>query len=173
MSGVTPLRLPAELADLLRELGYVWPKTDEVRLLELGQAWERFAGAVLPLVAEADAAVRTVVGSQLGDDVDAVAAYWDGRRPASSVLGRVATGSPVVGAATIVCAGVVVALKAHIVVQLAVLAAQIGHAVARAPATFGVSLTEIPVYQRVTDVTIDYLFGQAVETVLGEALDAG
>ena len=40
------IELPGELADLLNELGYIWPKVDEEKLFQLGQHWIEFGSAL-------------------------------------------------------------------------------------------------------------------------------
>lgn len=161
------LEIPGELADLLNELGYLWPKTDETALLGIGQSWTGFSATLDALAAEADAAMRTAVGANSGEAIDAFVARWSTAHSAASALQSATTGTPVIGAAVILCAGVVLALKINVIVQLTILLVQIIQAIATAPATFGVSLVEIPVFKKITELAINFLISQALETILG------
>ena len=40
------LEIPGELADLLNELGYLWPKSDETKMIELGRHWLSLGGTL-------------------------------------------------------------------------------------------------------------------------------
>jgi hypothetical protein len=162
-----PLTLPDELTMLTGELGARWPRTDEVRLLELARAWIRHGAALGPLAAEAETAVHATVAAAPSEATDELAAYWGRERSAGAALASTVTGAPVVGAAVAVCAGVVLALKVNIVVQLTVLAVQIHQAVVAAPTTCGVSLTAIPVYRGAADLLVDHLTRQAAEVIGG------
>jgi hypothetical protein len=50
------IELPGELADLLNELGYIWPKADEAKLLALGQHWMGLASSLRGIHEDAGAA---------------------------------------------------------------------------------------------------------------------
>lgn len=67
-----------------------------------------------------------------------------------------------------ICAGIVLALKVNVIVQLTLLAIQIAQAIATAAVTFGASLLEIPIFKKIiTGVIIDQLLNYATEAVLG------
>ncbi|WP_433650306.1 hypothetical protein ACQP2C_28230 [Micromonospora zamorensis] len=72
-----------------------------------------------------------------------------------------------IGAGLMVCAGIVLALKINVIVQLTLLAIQIAQAVATAAVTFGASLLEIPIFKLITGALIDQLLNMATEAVLG------
>jgi hypothetical protein len=65
-----------------------------------------------------------------------------------------------------VCAGVVVALKIAVVVQLAMLAVEIAQAIATAVPTAGASLLEIPIFKKITDILLDQALDLAINSVL-------
>ncbi|GIF14190.1 hypothetical protein [Actinoplanes teichomyceticus] len=161
------LEIPGELADLLNELGYTWPKSDETQMMRLGQWWIEFAGTLAEVGADADAAVRTASVGNRGDDIDAFRTAWGGDRAGRQVLADGVAGAQSIGACLIVCAGVVLTLKINVIVQLTILAVEILQAVLTAPETFGASLLEIPVFKKLTDMAINFLISQALEVVLG------
>ncbi|MGK5742709.1 hypothetical protein [Micromonospora sp. URMC 103] len=161
------LEIPGELADLLNELGYTWPKSDETQLFALGQQWIQFAGTLGEVGQEADAAVRSALTGNRGADIDAFQAKWSGDEAGRQVLAEGMTGAQAIGATLIVCAGIVLALKINVIVQLTILAVEILQAVLTAPETFGASLLEIPVFKKLTDMAINFLISQALEVVLG------
>jgi hypothetical protein len=161
------LQLPGELADLLNELGYTWPKSDETKLFELAQRWLQFAGTVGSMPGEARTAGQAVLADNHGTAMTAFAQRWSADKSAVSVLDDCVTGSQVMGACLVVCAAVVLALKINVIVQLTILLIEIIEAIASAPPTFGASLLEIPVFKKLTDIAINYLIGQAMEAILG------
>ena len=161
------LNLPSEVSYLLNELGFIWPESDEEALFRLGRAWLDFAGTVGQLNADAAAAVARIAADNHGDAVQAFLADWRSEDAPPAVLDSGVQGAQVVGAALILCAVVVLALKINVIVQLVVLLVEIIQAIATAPETFGVSLLEIPVFKKITGMIINFLVGQAVEAVLG------
>jgi hypothetical protein len=65
-----------------------------------------------------------------------------------------------------VAAGVVLALKISVIVQLVMLAIQIAQAIATAVVTFGASLLEIPIFKMITSMILDQLLGFAMQALL-------
>jgi hypothetical protein len=161
------LQIPGELADLLGELGYIWPKSDEEKLFQLAQDWIGFAGTLGAVGQDADRAVQAALTGNSGKDIDAFQAAWGADDSGRTVLRDGETGAQVIGACLIVCAGVVLALKINVIVQLTILAMEIIEAIATAPPTFGASLLEIPVFKKIADLAINFLISQAMEVVLG------
>jgi hypothetical protein len=159
--------LPGELADLLNELGYTWPKSDEVQLFEVGQDWLSFSTTLQQIQQDASSAVQGVWSGNQGDGIDAFRKAWSAADAAPAVLADGATGAQLVGAALFVCAGVVLALKINVIVQLTILLVEIIEAIATAPETFGASLLEIPVFKKLTDMAINLLISEAMEVILG------
>jgi hypothetical protein len=105
------LQLPGELANLLNELGYIWPKSDEQKLIELGQSWIAFGDTLHRVSQEATSAMRTAVADNTGDAIEAFKKKWGAEKSAATVLADAAAGGPVIGAVLFICAGVVLALK--------------------------------------------------------------
>lgn len=161
------IQLPGELADLLNDLGFSWPKSDEDKLYELGQTWVSFSSTLAQVSSDAGAAAQRVWNDNTGDAVDAFKNRWSDGRAAPSVLGDGVSGAQAVGGALFVCAGIVLALKINVIVQLTILAIEIIQAIATAPETFGGSLLEIPIFKKLTGMAINLIISQAVEAILG------
>ncbi|MEU7573366.1 hypothetical protein [Micromonospora sp. NPDC049240] len=160
------IQLPGELSGLLNDLGYTWPESDEERLFQLGQAWIAFGADADAASAAADGAVALLAGNQ-GMALDAFHDQWAHPDSAHDVLRGIAVGARAVGAALVVCAMAVLALKINVIVQLTLLVVAIAQAVATAGSTLGASLLEVPVFKKLADIAIDFLIGQALEIVFG------
>jgi len=161
------MNIPGELADLLNELGYIWPKSDEEKLFELGGDWISFGSAVQQAADNADASARIAWTGNSGDAIQAFQKYWSDEKAASATTHAGADGSLAVGAALIVCAGVVLALKINVIIQLVALAIEIAEAIATAAPTFGASLLEIPVFKEITNRLMQLVINEAIEAILG------
>ncbi|MFC0037049.1 hypothetical protein [Actinomadura rayongensis] len=161
------LQLPGELISLLGMLGYNWPEADETKLFQLGSTWMEFSGTVGSVSADIESAAQRVPASNEGDDIEAFQKAWAEEDSPAAVLKDASMGATAVGAAFIVCAGVVLALKINVIVQLVMLAIEIAQAAATAVATFGASLAEIPIFKEITGMIIDELINQAITMLLG------
>jgi hypothetical protein len=161
------LDIPPELAGLLNELGYLWPEVDEVKLIELGQHWLALGDTLREVEQQATAAMRTAVADHTGAAISAFQSKWNSDRSAANVLDTAATGSPVVAVTLFVCAGVVLALKINVIVQLTILLIEIIEAIVTAPETFGGSLLEIPLFKKLTDMAVNFIINKAMEAILG------
>jgi hypothetical protein len=160
------LQLPAELTSVLGMLGFTWPEADEEQLFTLAQTWMDASGAIGAHVADADGAAGLVWQGNYGDTITAFQDAWHAEDSPTKRLASAATGAQVIGAGLMVCAGIVLALKINVIVQLTILAIQIAQAVATAVATFGASLLEIPIFKVLTQLVLDQLLGFAIESVL-------
>ncbi|MEW2382843.1 hypothetical protein AB0873_12260 [Micromonospora sp. NPDC047707] len=160
------LQLPGELVSILGMLGYDWPTSDEERLFQLGQLWVEFAPKMEAAGAAALASASTYFANNQGEAAQAFQAWWNGADSPANALAQGIPGASLVGAGIMVCAGVVLALKIQVIVQLAILAVQIAQAIATAAVTFGASLLEIPVFKMITSLILDQLIAMAVEAVL-------
>lgn len=160
------LQLPGELVSLLGMLGYNWPEADEEKLFELGSEWMNFSGSLQNVISRADSAAQQVWASNTGDDIAAFQKAWGEEDSPSAVLRDSTTGATVIGACFFVAAGVVLALKINVIVQLTILAVEIAQAIATAVATLGASLAEIPIFKEITGMIIDFLIDQAIGALL-------
>lgn len=160
------LQLPGELVHLLQDLGYNWPEADEEKLFELGSTWMGFAPSLSPIADQADAAAQQVLGQQ-GDAIDAFRAKWTAEDAPLASLRDSITGAELVGPLLMVVAGVVLALKINVIVQLVTLAIEIAQAIATAAPTFGASLLEIPVFKEITNRLVNLVISLAIEQILG------
>ncbi|QFG22478.1 hypothetical protein [Actinomadura sp. WMMB 499] len=161
------LQLPGELISLLGMLGYTWPEADETKLFDLGSTWMEFSGKVRGVVSEADGAAQQALSANKGDDIEAFREAWGGEDSPKSVLEDAATGATLVGAAFFLCAGIVLALKINVIIQLIMLAIAIAQAIATAVVTFGASLAQIPIFKEIVRFAIEMLIDQAISALLG------
>lgn len=161
------LQLPGELVSLLAVLGYTWPEADETKLLEMAGAWMAFPDRITGGLADADAAAQRVWTANHDSAVEAFRASWQQADSARANLEDGATAAHLIGAGLMICAGIVLALKINVIVQLVLLAIEIAQAIATAVATFGASLLEIPIFKMLTQVVIDQLIDLALNAVLG------
>lgn len=161
------LQLPGELTSLLGMLGYTWPQADETKLLEMANAWMAFPDRITTGLADADAAAQRVWADNHDTAVEAFRSSWQQQDSARTNLEDGATAANLIGAGLMICAGIVLALKINVIVQLILLAIQIAQAIATAVATFGASLLEIPIFKMITQLVIDQLLDLALNAVLG------
>jgi hypothetical protein len=90
----------------------------------------------------------------------------EGREGPINNLDDAATAAELIGAALMVCAGIVLALKISDITRLILLAIQIAQAIATAVVTSGASLLEIPIFRAITEVILDQLLDVAINQVL-------
>ncbi|MBM7492516.1 hypothetical protein JOD64_003738 [Micromonospora luteifusca] len=160
------LQLPEELVSVLGWLGFSWPEADEERMFEFGQTWLRLADEVAVPVTTSSNAATSLWQSNAGEAIDAFQAAWTAQRSPAVNLENAGQGARILGVAMIVCAGIVLALKISVIVQLALLAVQVAQAIATAVATAGASLLEIPIFKMISELIIDQLVGMALDMIL-------
>jgi hypothetical protein len=161
------LMIPGELAGLLNDLGFGWPATDEQKLAEMGASWAAFGGRIGPPVADAHAHAQQVWSANQGAAIEAFRLAWEHPAGPHRNLLDSAAGAAGVGTGLMACAGIVLALKVNVIVQLVQLAIEIAEAIATAPVTFGASLLEIPVFKEITGLLINLLINLAMNAVMG------
>ncbi|MCK2218419.1 hypothetical protein MF672_032180 [Actinomadura sp. ATCC 31491] len=149
------LRLPAELAFLLNELGHHWPEADEDALYRLALSWLGFGARLSGVTGRADEAADAVRRGNAGEAVEAFLRGWRGGDAPRTVVAEGVTGSRVVAFCLVLCAALVLALKIHMIVQLVTLLARIRVAAATAAATSGGSLLTLPAAERLTRLLLD------------------
>ena len=161
------LQLPGELISLLSMLGYTWPEADETKLFEMGNAWMGFPDRITAGLKDADISAQQVWTGNQDSAIDAFQTSWQQPDSARTNLENGATAATLIGAGLMVCAGIVLALKINVIVQLILLAIEIAEAIATAAPTFGASLAEIPIFKEITQIIIDQLINLALNAVLG------
>jgi hypothetical protein len=159
--------LPGALETLLNDLGFTWPEVDETELFSLGSSWLTFGGELTQTRQSAQTAADQVSMLNQGEAVEAFKTKWSGDNAPAKVLGDASTGVELGGAAMLLCAGVVLALKVNTIINLAVLAAEIIQAIATAVPTFGASLLEIPVFKEIANRIIGAIINEAVTAIMG------
>ncbi|MEW9552859.1 hypothetical protein [Nonomuraea sp. NPDC050783] len=160
------VRLPAELAFLLNELGYHWPEVDEEALHRQALAWLGFAGRLSGVAGRADEAARAVRRGNAGEAVEAFLREWRAGDAPRTVVAEGVTGARVVAFCLLVCAALVLALKIAMFVQLAALLARIRLAVATAAATSGGSLLSVAAAKRLTGLLLELTRDRAARVLV-------
>ncbi|WP_211234918.1 WXG100 family type VII secretion target [Glycomyces arizonensis] len=160
------MQIPSELAGLLSVLGYEWPESDEESIFNLAGEWTGMAEQISGKVESLNAAAKTLLDNNVGKDVDAFGESWTEAESAVNNIADAADPSTFVNIGLTISAGIVLALKIQVIVQLAILAFQIAQAIATAAVTFGASLLQIPIFKTITGVIIDQLMNMAIESVL-------
>lgn len=160
------MQLPSELVSILGMLGYTWPESDEEKLFELAGTWTGMAGTIAGSVEELNAAARTVLDANYGKDIEAFSTEWDDEESSNRNIADAADPLNVIGIGLTVAAGLTLALKIQVIVQLVILMVQIAWAIATAAVTFGASLLQVPIFKKITGTIIDMLIGMATEAVL-------
>jgi hypothetical protein len=162
------LQPPSEVVTMLGWLGFSWPEGDEEKMYQVGQAWLDLAGQLSGRVAGADAAAQQVWAGNHGEAIEAFRSDWTGERSPRANLLDAAEGATKMGAGMILCAGIVLALKINVIVQVVIFIVEVASAVAEAAVTFGASLLEIPVFREITKLILDQLLGMALEMILNQ-----
>ncbi|MCG5221175.1 hypothetical protein [Streptosporangium sp. KLBMP 9127] len=155
------LQLPGWAAPLLEDLGYWWTNADESKL---GQAGAMVVDAEPLLDAVRDlgrVAATEVWNGNAGDGINAFQTAWNADDAPDVVLSDATTGMLAVGAGLFISGAIVLALKIHVVVQLASLATAMIRAIAAAGLTLGSSLLQIPVFKEITGRLIGLLIALA------------
>ncbi|MGC4744080.1 hypothetical protein ACLQ28_00215 [Micromonospora sp. DT201] len=160
------LTLPGELVSLLSMIGYDWPESDETALFQLAGEWTGMADRINGSVAQLESAARTVLDTNRGESFTAFAEEWNDGESAARNIADATDPTNIIAIGLMAGAGIVLALKIQVIVQLILLAIQIAQAIATAVVTFGASLLEIPIFKMITGMIIDQLIGMAVDTVL-------
>jgi len=161
------MQLPGEVRDFLSVVGFDWPAGDETALLDLGQTWTQLSGMIERQVDQAHQAARLVWDRNASDMVDAFSSMWNGQEGPAGQMSRNGTGGDIIGAGLMVCAGIVLALKVNVIVQVTLTLISIATAVASAFVTFGASAAVVPLLREACKRLLDYLLDQAIAKVLG------
>ena len=161
------LQLPGELIGLLGMLGYTWPEADETKLFELGNTWREFGTTLQTTASDATGVAQRVWTENKGEDFEALRTAWTSEDSAAENLRTAAGSCMAMGVGLFIAAGIVLALKINVIVQLTMLAIEIAQAIATAGPTLGASLAEIPIFKEITGLIIDQIIDQAIGALLG------
>src|SRR5690606_15493626 len=127
-----------ELGEILNILGFDWPMSNEDQLFAMGQEWMAVTGPIEEKLREAAETAQRTWSENVGESIDAFREWWEAEDSPAHALSEALTGANLAGAALMICAGIILALKIAVIVQLVILAVQIAAALAAAAATFGV-----------------------------------
>ncbi|GAA4636119.1 hypothetical protein GCM10023196_084650 [Actinoallomurus vinaceus] len=156
------MQLPGELATLLQDLGFMWPKSDEEKLFHKGGHWLNFGGQLDQPVSNANDHATRVYTQNKGEGVQAFQTSWNGQDSPHKNLLNGTTGATIISAGLMICGGIVLALKINVIVQLVQLAIEIITA-----ATSLVAAAWIPVLKKITSMLINLCLSLAMNAVLG------
>lgn len=160
--------LPGEVSHLLNLLGFEWPEVNEDKMFQYGGRWMQFSGEIAGSHTDAGAGARTALLENRDQGMEAFSrAFHDGKDSVMQVVGDLRPASGIVGGSLFVIAGLVIALKVVVVVQLVLLAIEIAEAIAAAVPTFGASMSLIPLMELITQRAIAFAINFALEKLLG------
>jgi SepF-like predicted cell division protein (DUF552 family) len=160
------LQLPSELTGLLSMLGYDWPESDEESIFNLAGEWTGMADQISGRVESLNAAANTLLENNMGAEIDAFKEEWEDAESAVRNIADAVDPTNLINIGLTITAGLILALKVQVIVQLVMLAFQIAQAIATAAVTFGASLAQIPIFKMITGLIIDQLIGMAIDKVL-------
>ncbi|HEX6685586.1 MAG TPA: hypothetical protein VF062_22615 [Candidatus Limnocylindrales bacterium] len=160
------MQLPGEVRDFLSIVGFEWPAGDETKLLDLGQTWTQLSGMIDRQVDQAQQAAQLVWDRNASDMVDRFREMWGGGEGPAGQMTKNGTGGDVIGMGLMVCAGIVLALKINVIVQVTLTIIQIAAAIAAAFVSFGASAAVVPLLREACKRLLDYLLDQAIGKVL-------
>lgn len=177
------MQLPGELIDVLAMLGMTWPEADEELLFERAGYWMDFSSAADDQREIADEAVIAMLAENSSPGLERFDDYWDrvagdwGHMNGSSVT------AGTVAVAYYAAAGLVLAMKIAVIVQLIALAIALAAAAAASYVTLGTSVAAAAAYartvytaiQRIVRMTIQAIaaYGPLLAEVVGELAQIG
>ncbi|PRY59040.1 hypothetical protein [Glycomyces artemisiae] len=160
------MQLPSELISIMGALGYEWPESDEEKIFNTAGEWTGMADRIAGRVESLNNAARTLVENNSGAEIDAFKEEWDDKESAVRNIADAGDPANLINIGLTIAAGIVLALKIQVIVQLAILAFQIAQAIATAAITFGASLLQIPIFKTITGLILDQLMGVAINAVM-------
>jgi hypothetical protein len=160
--------LPTSLSTVLQDLGYMWPEADETQLLQMGQSWTGFLGRIGPPVTDAHSSAQQVSSANQGQAIDAFQQAWNHPQGPHANLQDGTTGATGIGIGLMACAGIVLALKINVIVELVTLAIELVEAIAMASVTDGASLLEVPVFKEIAAKLINLAITLAMNAIMGQ-----
>ena len=131
--------LPDPLEWVLDMLGFNWPHADEDKLLECAQVWRNFAAEVQGHQARGATYASNVLAENAGDAIEGFGKAWEKFSGNSGYFNDAAQAAEVIAFTFEAAATLVIGMKVAVIVQLAILAAEIIAAQAAAPFTLGLS----------------------------------
>jgi hypothetical protein len=156
------IELPHALTEPLGWIGMIWPEADEDKLFADGKTWIEYGAKLRTQAQKANEAARQAWTENTGEAMEAFERWWNRDQGPGHNLEQAATAVELIGAGLIAMAGVVLALKLAFIAQLALLAFEVGQAIATAFATFGATTAEIPGFI----AAAKYLCRQAINKAL-------
>jgi hypothetical protein len=163
---VSALQLPGQLAHFLNVIGYKWPESDETKLFEMGQKWTKFGTDLNQVLDTAEKGASQVWSENQGKDIAKFADHWKHSDGPAKILHDAAKAAQIIGTGMCVISAIILALKTQMIVQLVQLMIQTLQAIAAAAATWGASLSWIPIYNQITSKLVGMIIDQVVQKLL-------
>jgi hypothetical protein len=160
------MQLPGEIRTFLSIVGFNWPAGDETKLLDLGQEWLGLGDKIQSHIEQAKNAAEQVWNSNSSDMIEAFKKKWLSEAGPANRIDLGSTGATIVGAGVMVCAGIVLALKINVIVQVTLTLIEIAAALAASVVTFGASAAVVPLLREACKRLLDWLLGEAIGKVL-------
>ncbi|MDX6311653.1 MAG: collagen type alpha, partial [Streptomyces sp.] len=166
--------LPNWLEWVLNEvLGMDWPTADEDKLFEAANLWRDFATDVQGIQYTGVTAAGNVISENYGDSIDGFKGTWDKfSGNGSGYLDDAQTVALVVAGVLDAAGAIVIAAKAAVIVQLAILAAEIIAAQAAAPFTFGLSEVGVAGATQATRMIVRRLLKELKDALIEAIVEA-
>jgi hypothetical protein len=116
------IQLPSELTWALSQIGIDFPDTDEDKLNEMGQAWQRFSNTLWQLADEADKHARAVWTGNEGDSIEAFKRSWSQAQAPLPNLRDGAEAARSIAKGLSICADIVTGFKLLVIAEAAAFA---------------------------------------------------
>lgn len=142
--------MPGFVTEPLGWIGMSWPEADEDKLFQAGRTWLEYGQSLRGQAQQANSTAQKIPSEHQGEAVDAFVAWWNKADGPGQNLGDNAVAAELIGAGLTVMAGITLALKIAYIAQLAILAFEVGQAIATAFVSFGATTAEIPGFVAVT-----------------------
>ncbi|WP_433858300.1 hypothetical protein [Streptomyces kronopolitis] len=163
--------LPNEVDWILDLLGFQWPNVDEDKMLEAAGAWNAFAASARTSQQEGNAAAYAVRGANSGAAIEAFGDHWK-KFGQDGYLDDAADAAEVLALALQAVAGIVMIMKAQVLLQLLALAVELATAQAAAPVTLGASEAGAAAATATTRVMVRRIFQEAKQKIVQAIKDA-
>ncbi|MEU9114329.1 toxin glutamine deamidase domain-containing protein [Streptomyces sp. NPDC048483] len=131
--------LPDSLEWILEMLGFNWPTADEDKLIECANAWRQFASEVEGHESTGARIAGNVLAQNAGDSIEGFSKTWEKFSGGSGYFDDAKQAAEAIAFTFEAAAALVIGMKIAVIVQLAILAAEIIAAQVAAPFTLGLS----------------------------------
>lgn len=160
------ITLPGRLTGLMSQIGYDFPKADEDKIAQLGEAWSGIGGKLSTHLANANTSAVAVWDDNTGKDIDSFKTWWEAADSPAKSISESLTGTNVAGQSLHICSTIVIGLKIYIIAELTAAAIALGVGIWGALATGGLSVAAALVIKKALKEAIGWAIEQAVLKIL-------